>query len=86
MSKNQNISIQFFFVSILLSNLLGTKVEIFINLSAFIYPYTAECSSGVDAMLEYGYEIVFACRKFMFITIIFLLHGCLLPNNSVAMY
>ena len=45
-----------------------TKVEIFINLSAFIYPYTAEKAhshqkgSRVDAMLEYGYEIVFACR------------------------
>ena len=36
-------------------------------------------------MLEYGYEIVFACRKFMVITMIFLLHGYLLPNNSVAM-
>ena len=33
-------------------------------------------------MLEYG--IVFACRKFMFITMIFVLHGYLLPNNSVA--
>jgi len=37
-------------------------------------------------MLEYGCEIVFACRKFMFITMIFLLHGYLLQNSCVAMY
>jgi len=42
--------------------------------------------SRVDAMVEYGCEIVLACRKFMFVTMIFLLHGYLLPNNSVVMY
>ena len=57
-----------------------TKVVIFINLSAFICPYTVlkkahshQNGSRVDTMLEYGYEIVFACKKFMFITMIFLL-------------
>jgi len=37
-------------------------------------------------MLENGYEIVFTCKKFMVITMIFLLHGSPLPNNNVAMY
>jgi len=69
-------------------------VELFINLSALFYlsilpsvlkkAYSHQICSGEDAMLEYGYEVVFACRNFVVITIISLPHGYLLPNNCIV--